>query len=136
MNIELSGRVEVGCVMELNETVSSTPVAETPDMRRLRRYKINLHMMVSAFVRGINKLISAYGRNLCEGGICVFVPAHLAPGDAVEMALQLPGAKAGVALRGRIKSVERFNYSIEFTFIDERTRQVIADSCRMLGGEQ
>jgi len=122
--------------MELNDIVSSTPVCETQDMRRLRRYKINLHMMVSAFARGINKLMPAYGRNLCEGGICVFVPARLAPGDAVEMALQLPGAKARVALRGRIKSVERFYYSIEFTSIDERTRQVIADSCRMLGGEQ
>jgi len=107
-------------------------VSDERDMRRSQRYKINLHVIISTLVRGINKLIPGYGRNLCEGGICVFVPAQLRPGDAVEIALQLPGAQGKVALRGRIKSVARFDYSIEFTLMDELTRQAIADSCKCL----
>jgi Tfp pilus assembly protein PilZ len=122
--------------MESTERAEATPVCEAQDMRRTRRYKINLHVMVSTLVRGINKLIPAYGRNLGEGGICLFVPAQLALGDLVELVLSLPGAKSKLAVRGRVKSVERFNYSIEFTGIDERTRQAIADSCRLLGGAQ
>ena len=122
--------------MELTGAVAAVQVSDERDMRRSQRYKINLHVMVSTLVRGINKLIPAYGRNLGEGGICLFVPAQLALGDLVELVLSLPGAKSKLAVRGRVKSVERFNYSIEFTGIDERTRQAIADSCRLLGGAQ
>jgi PilZ domain len=122
--------------MESTERVETTPVCEAQDMRRSRRYKINLHVMVSTLVRGINKLIPAYGRNLGEGGISLFVPAQLALGNLVELAMNLPGGNGKIAVRGRIRSVERFNYSIEFTGIDERTRRAIADSCRLLGGTQ
>ena len=122
--------------LELNQTIESTICSQAPEMRRSQRYKINLHVIISTFVQGISKLIPGYGRNLGEGGMCVFVPAPLKIGDAVEIALQLPGAQAKVALRGRVKSVERFNYSIEFTPIDERARGAILDACRALGGAQ
>ena len=124
--------MEVGCPMDLNGAVESAHLSETQDMRRSQRYKINLHVIISTLVRGINKLIPGYGRNLCEGGICVFVPAQLRPGDAVEIALQLPGAQGKSALQGRIKSAARFDYSIEFTLMDEPTRKAIADSCKRL----
>lgn len=119
--------------MESNGAVASAHLNEVPDMRRAQRYKINLHVIISTLVRGINKLIPGYGRNLGEGGICVFVPAQLRPGDAVEIALKLPGAKDKVAVCGRIRGVDRFNYSIEFTGLDEWTRRAISESCRKLG---
>jgi len=120
--------------MELNGAVASRSLSEAQDLRRSQRYKINLHVIVSTFVRGISKLIPGYARNLCEGGMCVFVPAQLKLGDAVEIALQLPGANDKVAVRGQIKSAERFNYSIEFRCVDERIQRAIAESCRRLAG--
>jgi hypothetical protein len=55
-------------------------------------------------------------------------------GDVVDLAVQFPGAETKTVVRGRIRGVERFNYSIEFTSVDERTRQLIADSCQLLLG--
>jgi PilZ domain len=124
----------LGARMEVKEMISATSTGERQDMRRSQRHKINLHVMVSTLVRGINKLIPAYGRNLGEGGMCVFVPAQLSLGDVVDLAVQFPGAETKTVVRGRIRGVERFNYSIEFTSVDERTRQLIADSCQLLLG--
>jgi hypothetical protein len=122
--------------MELMEKATATPVPPEQDLRRSPRYKVNLHVLVSALVQGAHKLIPAYGRNIGEGGMCVFVPAQLALGDLIELSLRLPGMVDKVAFRARIRNVERFNYSIEFAALDERARQNISASCRFLEGRQ
>jgi CheY-like chemotaxis protein len=92
--------------------ISMLPESEPlPVNRQFARFKLEAPIAV----RGPDQeTLRGWCRNVGEGGVCITLAARLAPGDAIELELKLPGSKDPIWLRAIVRHINGMRYGLEF----------------------
>lgn len=88
--------------------------AEYVGMRRWTRYPVSLSLRVRVPTDSGQEFMLAHGRDVSQGGMAVYVPAELEPGDTVLLELIFPGLQQPIRLSGSVKNRTGFKYGVEF----------------------
>lgn len=110
--------------------ITSAIHAAKSNLRRTPRSAIHMHLKIYRTIAGEKKLIPGYARNISEGGVAAFVPGHLATDERLEVQFTLPGTKTELTVKAIVRTVERFQYGLEFVKLEEGVRQLIAEHCQ------
>ncbi len=89
--------------------------AQLPPTRRWERHKLHLGVFLRVSWPEGNKTIQAWGCQLNEGGMSVFVGAELGVGEKVEVELTPPYANTPMKLNAAIRNRNGYYYGLEFT---------------------
>ena len=117
--------------MSTSQISASNFPALKRNLRRAPRTDINMHLKVVRTVAGVKKLVPGYARNISEGGMGVFVPAQLALDERVEVTFTLPGIDKELTVNAIVRTIEKFQYGLEFTRLDEVARGILVGHCRI-----
>ncbi|HST78313.1 MAG TPA: PilZ domain-containing protein [Verrucomicrobiae bacterium] len=108
------------------EVDNTIPLKPKRNNRRSPRAKINMHVKVWRRIQGEKKLVPGYSRNISQDGIAVFIPAHIAVGEKVELQFRLPGFSTEVTVHAVVRGVNKFQYGMEFTSLDGAMKCLLA----------
>lgn len=115
--------------MGTQSEITSAVHAAKSNLRRTPRSAIHMHLKIYRTIAGEKKLIPGYARNISEGGVAAFVPGHLAADERLEVQFTLPGTKTELTVKAIVRTVERFQYGLEFVRLDEAARCAITAHC-------
>jgi hypothetical protein len=93
---------------------AGTNTAQFPPTRRWERHKCQLGVFLRVSRPKGNKTIQAWGCQLNEGGMSVFVGAELGVGENVEVELTPPYATRTMKLQAAILNRNGYYYGLEF----------------------
>jgi PilZ domain len=108
------------------EVDNTIPLKPKRNNRRSPRVKINMHVKVWRCIKGEKKLVPGYCRNISRDGIAVFIPAQLAVDEKLELQFRLPGLSTEVTVHAVVRGVNKFQYGMEFTSLEDTMKRLLA----------
>jgi len=102
------------------------------DLRQSRRYSINTHLKILRIVNGEKKMIPGYARNVSKGGMAAFVPTRLSMGEKLEIQFAFPGCSEKLTVAGVVRTIDKWQYGVEFINLDCTTARIIAERSILL----
>ena len=111
--------------MSLLPQSEQQPTAECLARRRWPRYQVSLPLRIAVATPSGHEYMLAHGRDASQGGMAVYVPAELEPGDSVTLELIFTNPQETVTLRAVIKNRVGFKYGVEFINPSPEQQQTI-----------
>ena len=107
-----------------------------PAARKFKRYAIST--VIKVIVTRNSAKIMMFGRtdNISEAGLALYAPQELQIDEAIQLELEVPGAKTPVKLGGKVKNNLNGAYGVEFIDIYPRQRQELVRACEALASVQ
>jgi PilZ domain-containing protein len=102
------------------------------DKRLFKRFKVQVRVRIAIVRAAGNLLVYGQGTDVSEGGIAIFVPQELEPGQALNLELMLPYSKDKLALNAVVRSKSGFRYGVEFVRLSATERHLITRTCNTL----
>lgn len=115
--------------MQTDKQVRKEATISYAKARRWRRYKVEVRVKVMLANRGA---VYGQGSDISEGGMALFLPTELEPGQPINAELTLPYCREKVVLRGAIRNRDGFRYGVEFSALTDHEKLLIQRVCHAL----
>jgi c-di-GMP-binding flagellar brake protein YcgR len=99
--------------------------------RRWDRYKVEIRVKVNLTRNGQQQSLTGTAHDISEGGMGLFLPGELQPGETIEIDFAMPYSQRRV-IRGVVRNHERFQYGVQFLNPTAEDRDDLVRNCRAL----
>jgi c-di-GMP-binding flagellar brake protein YcgR len=113
----------------MDKHVQKEKTASFSKTRRWRRYRVEVRVKVVLANRGA---VYGQGSDISEGGMALFIPTELEPGQTIRAELTLPYCREKASLRGVIRNRDGFRYGVEFSVMSDHEKVLIQRVCHAL----
>lgn len=115
--------------MAIDKQAQKENTASFSKTRRWRRYKVEVRVKVVLANRGA---VYGQGSDISEGGMALFIPTELEPGQTIRAELALPYCREKAILRGVVRNRDGFRYGVEFSVLTDHEKVLIERVCHAL----
>ena len=105
-----------------------TEPGASADLRRWRRYKIDLRLRVSV-ENGKGLVVFGRGSSLSQEGMGAYIPCEIPLGATVLLELTFPHSTGPTTIKAVVRTVDGFRYGLEFRDVARDVRAMIVKNC-------
>jgi c-di-GMP-binding flagellar brake protein YcgR len=99
--------------------------------RRWDRYKVEIRVKVSLTREGQPLNFAGTAHDISEGGMGLFLPAELHPGETILIDFAMPYSQR-LVIQGVVRNRHRFQYGVQYLNPSAEDRESIVRNCRAL----